>query len=74
MSANYFGPSAEPLQYATPCGRYWVERTATERFEVYGPDGKIVDWFVTLPDAKECAEGQAQANPVKAARRRGVRD
>ena len=25
--------------------RYLVERTGTERFEVYGPDGKIVDWF-----------------------------
>ena len=46
--------------YATPCGRYSVERTGTERFEVYGPDRKIVDWFTKLPDAKECADGQAE--------------
>jgi hypothetical protein len=28
-------------------------------FDVYGPAG-FVDWFVTLADAKECAEGQSE--------------
>ena len=65
MSANYFGQVAEPLQYTTPCGRFYVERTGAERFEVYGPDG-FLDWFVTLADAKECADGQAEkARKVK---------
>ena len=45
--------------HRTPCGRYSVERTGADRFDVYGPAGKIVDWVTTLADAKECADGHA---------------
>jgi hypothetical protein len=55
-------PHATPAVYATPCGHYSVERTGAERFEVYGPAG-FVDWFVTLADAKECADGQVVKMP-----------
>jgi hypothetical protein len=61
---GHWKPDARTDAYATPCGRYSVERTGAERFDVYGPAG-FVDWFVSLADAKECADGQAQANPVK---------
>jgi hypothetical protein len=44
-------PHARPNAYATPCGRYSVERTGAARFDVYGPAG-FVEWFVTLADAK----------------------
>jgi hypothetical protein len=57
-------PHATPAAYETPCGRYSVERTGAERFDVYGPAG-FIDWFVTRADAKVCADGHAQTNPVK---------
>ena len=55
-------PSAHADTYETPCGRYFVERTAAERFEVHGPDG-FIDWFVDAFDAKLCADGEASRNP-----------
>lgn len=65
MSYDNWQPHARPDVYETPCGRYSVERTGTERFDVFGPAG-FIDWFVALADAKECADGQAASNPIKA--------
>lgn len=67
MSASLYPPGAEPYQYVTPCGRYFVERTGVERYEVHGPDG-FIDWFVTLADAKLQADWLAEQNPVKQTR------
>ena len=61
-------PQPRSDTYTTPCGRYSVERTGNERFEVYGPDGKIVDWFLTLADAKDFADGLTEESFTKAAR------
>lgn len=62
-------PSARPDTYTTPCGRYSVERTAAERFDVYGPDG-FLDWFVDSFDARLFADGEASRNPPIKARKR----
>jgi hypothetical protein len=64
---GHWKPDARTEAYATPCGRYSVERTGNERFEVYGPEG-FLDWFVMLAAAKEFADWQAEQNPVKATR------
>ena len=69
FSYDSWKPDARSDAYATPCGRYSVERTGNARFDVYGAAG-FVDWFVTLADTKKCADGQAEANPVKAMAKR----
>ena len=54
-------PNPRSDAYTTSCGRYGVERSGAERYDVYGPAG-IIDWFVRLEDAVECAEGEAKKN------------
>ena len=46
FSYDKWKPDARTDAYSTPCGRYSVERTGAERFEVYGPAG-FIEWFVS---------------------------
>jgi hypothetical protein len=41
FSYDAWKPNARADAYTKPCGRYTVERTGAERFDVYGPCGFI---------------------------------
>lgn len=68
---NFDNISRSDETFCTPCGRYSVTRANVSRYEVIGPDQKVIEWFCYPWDARWFAEGEAERNPVKATKRRG---